>query len=155
MSEEMKVYLVETVDDLLENWFPTSVYLHRESAENCAEALRHDDGYIRSVARVIEMKVADTGECQTDTDGLDSGHVRNSSAYEAGYRDGSVHYELDHCPACKNIADLQEALEENAKLRKLASNMRWCLNDKCSWCQRFGTSCSTERDRQELGIEVS
>ena len=40
-------------------------------------------------------------------------------AYEAGYRDGSVHYELEHCPACKNIVDLQEALEENAKLRGL------------------------------------
>ena len=39
-------------------------------------------------------------------------------AYEAGYRDGSIHYELEHCPACKNVADLQEALEENAKLRE-------------------------------------
>ena len=40
-------------------------------------------------------------------------------AYEAGYIDGSTHYELEHCPACKNIADLQEALAENAKLREL------------------------------------
>ena len=39
-------------------------------------------------------------------------------AYEAGYRDGSIHYKLAHCPACKNVTDLQEALEENAKLRK-------------------------------------
>ena len=39
--------------------------------------------------------------------------------YEAGYRDGSIHYELEHCPACKNVADLQEALEENAQLREL------------------------------------
>lgn len=39
-------------------------------------------------------------------------------AYEAGYVDGSTHYELEHCPACKNVADLQEALEENAKLRE-------------------------------------
>lgn len=39
------------------------------------------------------------------------------AAYEVGYKNGSVHYELEHCPACKNIADLQEALEENAKLR--------------------------------------
>lgn len=38
-------------------------------------------------------------------------------AYEAGYRDGSINYELEHCPACKNVADLQEALAENAKLR--------------------------------------
>ena len=39
-------------------------------------------------------------------------------AYEAGYRDGSIHYELEHCPACKNVADLQEALAENAMLRE-------------------------------------
>lgn len=41
------------------------------------------------------------------------------AAYEVGYRNGSIHYELEHCPACKNIADLQEALEENAKLQEL------------------------------------
>ena len=40
-------------------------------------------------------------------------------AYEAGYHDGATHYELDHCPSCKNIADLQDALAENAKLREL------------------------------------
>jgi hypothetical protein len=39
-------------------------------------------------------------------------------AYEAGYRDGSINYELEHCPACKNVADLQEALAENEKLRE-------------------------------------
>ena len=39
-------------------------------------------------------------------------------AYEAVYRDGSIHYELEHCPACANVADLQEALAENAKLRE-------------------------------------
>lgn len=39
-------------------------------------------------------------------------------AYEAGYIDGSTHYELEHCPACKNVADLQEALAENERLRQ-------------------------------------
>lgn len=39
-------------------------------------------------------------------------------AYEAGYRDGSINYELEHCPACKNIADLQEALADNDRLRE-------------------------------------
>lgn len=38
-------------------------------------------------------------------------------AYETGYRDGSTHYELEHCPACKNVADLQAALDKNAELR--------------------------------------
>lgn len=29
-----------------------------------------------------------------------------------------VHWELGNCPSCPNVADLQEALEENAKLRE-------------------------------------
>lgn len=44
-------------------------------------------------------------------------------AYEAGYRDGSINYELEHCPACKNVADLQEALAENEKLREEFNKM--------------------------------
>ena len=44
-------------------------------------------------------------------------------AYEAGYRDGSINYELEHCPACKNVADLQEALAENAKLREQGARL--------------------------------
>ena len=42
--------------------------------------------------------------------------TEHAYAYEAGYRDGSINYELEHCPACKNVADLQEALAENEKL---------------------------------------
>lgn len=41
-----------------------------------------------------------------------------NEAYEAGYRNGSINYELERCPACKNVADLQEALAENTKLRE-------------------------------------
>lgn len=47
-----------------------------------------------------------------------------SRDYEAGYRDGSMHYELEHCPACKNVADLQEALADNDKLWDLNEHMR-------------------------------
>lgn len=46
-----------------------------------------------------------------------------TNEYEAGYHDGAINYELDHCPACKNISDLQDALDENAKLRELARNL--------------------------------
>jgi hypothetical protein len=49
-------------------------------------------------------------------------------AYEAGYRDGSINYELEHCPACKNVADLQEALADNAKLRELVEDMLDCID---------------------------
>lgn len=44
-------------------------------------------------------------------------------AYEAGYHNGATNYELDHCPSCKNIADLQDALDENAKLRELVRDL--------------------------------
>ena len=47
-----------------------------------------------------------------------------SRDYEAGYRDGSIHYELEHCPACKNVADLQKALADNDKLWDLNEHMR-------------------------------
>lgn len=52
-------------------------------------------------------------------------------AYEAGYMDGSVHYELEHCPACKNVADLQEALSENAKLREQVADA--CMQLGGAW----------------------
>lgn len=48
--------------------------------------------------------------------------------YEAGYNDSSVHYELEHCPSCKNVADLQEALD----FISLIDGMIYCIeeNDK-------------------------
>lgn len=52
-----KVYLVETSDELIESWFPFGLYLHREAAEDCAEALRREDDGILCFARVSELKV--------------------------------------------------------------------------------------------------
>jgi hypothetical protein len=71
-------------------------------------------------------------------------------AYEDGYRDGSINYELEHCPACKNVADLQEALAENAKLRELVRDM---------WLQLLNAYDRKEVDEfasrmRELGAEV-
>lgn len=75
----------------------------------------------------------------------------HSYAYEAGYRDGAINYELDHCPACKNVADLQEALAENAKLRE-------CLQDLAEHIREddgFGLDYGWMLDRmRELGVEV-
>lgn len=67
-------------------------------------------------------------------------------AYEAGYRDGSVHYELEHCPACKNVADLQEALEENTKLRELLRQAIYATDD-ADWASIVSHAI-------ELGVEV-
>lgn len=87
-------------------------------------------------------------------------------AYEAGYRDGSIHYELEHCPACKNVADLQEALEENAKLRELVLCLLTCSSDTGDACDRcpvnggagiwdFEDFCDSLLERvHELRIEV-
>ena len=93
-------------------------------------------------------------------------------AYEAGYRDGSVHYELEHCPACQNVADLQEALDENTELRALVEDMwpfakaGWvhtCPNRECCLFEE----CDADSEREcpveehmaarmrELGIEAS
>lgn len=55
----MKVYLVETSDDLLEGWFPIGVYLHREAAKDCAESMRKVEDGVPCYARVTEMKVVD------------------------------------------------------------------------------------------------
>ena len=33
-----------------------------------------------------------------------------------------AHWELGNCPSCPNIADLQEALEQNAKLRNILAH---------------------------------
>lgn len=66
-------------------------------------------------------------------------------AYEAGYRDGSIHYELEHCPACKNVADLQEALDENANLRELVGMIYECS---------FNDGCPIQKLMRELGVEV-
>lgn len=103
----------------------------------------------------LRRELADTEACQADTDGPDCGHVRNLSAYEAGYRDGSVHYELEHCPACKNIADLQEALEENAKLRECVAKA-WSLFIRHGAVHTYDLSeVDAVRDGlRELGIEV-
>ena len=94
-------------------------------------------------------------------------------AYETGYRDGSTNYELEHCPACKNVADLQEALDENAKLRELVRDMwpfakaGWvrtcpnrecCLFEECDAYPGSGRECPIEEHMaarmRELGIEV-
>ena len=82
-------------------------------------------------------------------------------AYEAGYRDGSIHYELEHCPACKNVADLQEALVENAKLRELVRSAVRCITDApdCDSCalgeQVSGVwVCHFIGAARELGVEV-
>ena len=73
----------------------------------------------------------------------------HSYAYEAGYRDGAINYELDHCPACKNVADLQEVLDENAELRELVRDLYGL-----AWPECPGAAEAYLPRIQSLGVEV-
>lgn len=90
------------------------------------------------------------------------------ASYEIGYKSGSIHYELEHCPACKNVADLQEVLDENAELRELCETVidDW-MSKVCPtfpFCEFGGEyesctddTCGNQLYRQmlrELGVEV-
>lgn len=79
------------------------------------------------------------------------------AAYEVGYKNGSVHYELEHCPACKNVADLQEALDENTKLRELVKVVWGCVHSgvDCYECRVVAGGCTLQSAMRELGIEVA
>ena len=62
-----------------------------------------------------------------------------------------AHWELGNCPNCPNVVSLQEALEQNAKLRELVDEL-YPLAD-------YGAMDTSELDRahdlmRELGIEV-
>lgn len=97
----------------------------------------------------------------------------HAHAYEAGYRDGSINYELEHCPACKNVADLQEALAENDELRELVAKYSAAAKYLCgfSHCNECNLDCASvfgdvpsgwdcarmllDKRARELGVEVT
>ena len=60
-------------------------------------------------------------------------------------------WELGNCPSCPNVVSLQEALEQNAKLRELVDEL-YPLAD-------YGAMDASELDRahdlmRELGVDV-
>ena len=62
-----------------------------------------------------------------------------------------AHWELGNCPSCPNVVSLQEALEQNAKLRDLVEEL-WALADGYT---PDDSELDTARDlMRELGIEV-
>lgn len=85
-----------------------------------------------------------------------------------------AHWELGNCPSCPNVVSLQEALEQNAKLRELCEDMYgfikrmdsecgdvtfsdcfdYCKHDTADdGCTKTGM-CWYERRMRELGVEV-
>ncbi len=58
-----------------------------------------------------------------------------------------THWELGNCPSCPNVASLQEALEQNAKMR-----------EQVDYMTPLALYAASEREREhmrELGIEVT
>ena len=63
-----------------------------------------------------------------------------------------AHWELGNCPSCPNVVSLQEALEQNAKLRELVEEL-WALADGYT---PDDSELDTARDlMHELGIEAT
>ncbi len=82
-------------------------------------------------------------------------------------RADQAHWELGNCPSCPNVVSLQEALEQNAKLRELASTLCFCMqvHTQCDDCKLNGAKGEFAHDQlcacdglheilRELGIEV-
>lgn len=99
--------------------------------------------------------------------------VRKAEAENAKLREqverlhaDQAHWELGNCPSCPNVADLQEALEQNAKLRELAHLVaEYVSADQCEGCVTKRACNAGELDMcwirkaileklRELGIEV-
>ena len=73
-------------------------------------------------------------------------------------RADQAHWELGNCPSCPNIADLQEALEQNVKLRELCKTLYQLADESYvpfgsvnRWTNDFTKAICA---MQELGIEV-
>lgn len=75
---------------------------------------------------------------------------------------GQAHWELGNCPNCPNVASLQEALEQNAKLQKVCKRMHDHIKDSCDVCDEYYCSswdednecCVFDSYMRELGIEA-
>lgn len=98
------------------------------------------------------------GELRDAADTIDGLRTRcqDAQAENEKLRANAAHWELEHCPSCKNVADLQEVLDKNAKLRELVRNMYgWLVvNYEKSYVIPLNGLNDIERDMRDLGIEV-
>ena len=101
------------------------------------------------------VKVAD-GSVVSKRTYVPESHADVTDGYEAGYMDGLTHYELEHCPACKNVTDLQDALAENAKLREFAKNAyrHICVQEGYLRNSGYDSFDYFDTVAHELGVEV-
>lgn len=132
--------------------FPTCVHVTKTTGTITHGATYvpiEDGGAVRAEKAALERRIDEL--CAENEQLRQENQSIGMAAYEVGYKNGSVHYELEHCPACKNIADLQEALEENKKLRELVKRYhRLVIGTDELWSWQ-----SVYEELQELGIEVN
>ena len=69
----------------------------------------------------------------------------------AELRADQAHWELGNCPNCQNVVSLQEALEQNAKLRELARDMYTVMVTDAANCDVTYPEQFDDRMR-ELGV---
>ena len=119
---------------------------------------------LRNLAEQVEWEMPEASKAMRDAADTiwDLRNRLNDLIYE------QAHWELANCPGCKNVADLQEALDENARLRELSETMLTCIEDdnnmrrdcwKCRAHLEFdGGSgrhfCAIKHMCKELGIEA-
>ena len=75
-------------------------------------------------------------------------------------RADQAHWELGNCPNCPNVADLQEALEQNGKLRELAQRLlteyRYMrVRPRRMYLEHETRMRIIEDEMRSLGIEVT
>lgn len=66
-----------------------------------------------------------------------------------------AHWELGNCPSCPNVVSLQEALEQNAKLRKLARLLLWGVDNDMPRAEGLAWTQRVNALTRELGVEVT
>lgn len=127
----------------------------------CFIAVHMEDGSMEWVHEPMQTRVLlDVADMLDENDKLrQENQSIGMASYEVGYKNGSIHYELEHCPACKNVADLQEVLDENAKLRELVGGLEYCVQGLvCDCCPLYDPSSTNHRRceslERELGVEV-
>ncbi len=63
-----------------------------------------------------------------------------------------AHWELGNCPSCPNVVSLQEALEQNAKLRELVKSIY--MNYAADGVAPLGMIWEYASRLKELGVEL-
>lgn len=126
---------------------------HEMLSAICKAVLPHGGAWtLRMCEDLRDRLVRLLGESMTDTEkaALERRIDELCAEVERLHAD-QAHWELGNCPSCPNVVSLQEALEQNAKLRELVDEL-YPLAD-------YGAMDASELDRahdlmRELGVDA-